>query len=71
MMKRWLAAACTGILILGLLGGCGKTENGETNTEETDSGSEESAADTAESTAEADFEEADADLLTERDYDTD
>ena len=71
MMKRWLAAACTGILILGLLGGCGKADTGDTKTEETDSGSEESAADTDESTAEADFAEADADMFTERDYDTD
>ena len=66
MIKRWLAAACTGILILGLLGGCGKTD-----TEETDTSSGENTADTDESSVETGFAEADADMFTDRDYETD
>lgn len=63
MMKRWLAAACTGILILGLLSGCGNVD--------TDNSSEDNTADASESAADADFAEADADMFTDRDYDTD
>lgn len=66
MMKRWLAAACTGILILGLLSGCGNAD-----TADTDKSSEDNTVDASESAADADFAAADADMFTDRDYDTD
>lgn len=66
-MKRWITTAFALLILLGTLTGCG-----ERTTTGTDGGT--SSTDTSDGTAdpvEVDFSQADADMFTDRDYQTD